>query len=361
MHRILVIDDEAEIRHSVIEVLRTKNYDIVSAADGRSGVEMARQFLPDLIICDIQMPYLNGYDVLVQLRSDPNTMSIPFIFLTALGTKDHVRQGMSFGADDYLTKPFRIRDLFDAVEARLRRKETSTRQMDDLKLQLSRMLPHELRTPLSVILGYSQFLSDPQFFSVEKVETLHMAQAIYQSGMRLQRLIENYLFFTDLKLYEDHPEFFADWQIKIPTRIKELITVAVCEIAQKQLRSADLMAHLAENEILLCERATLKIIQEIVDNAFKFSPQNTKVDVTATVAEDTLVITVQDHGRGMTEGQVSHLNAFTQFDRQLHEQAGSGLGLAIADRLTRLNQGQMHIQSQLNVGTIVRITFPVTN
>jgi DNA-binding response OmpR family regulator len=121
--QILLIEDSFEIRDNLAEILELSGYEVLQAEDGKVGVEMAQQHLPDLILCDIMMPKLDGYGVLHILSKSHDTMRIPFIFLTAKAEKTDVRKGMSLGADDYIVKPFDETDLLEAVANRLRKHE----------------------------------------------------------------------------------------------------------------------------------------------------------------------------------------------------------------------------------------------
>jgi DNA-binding NarL/FixJ family response regulator len=123
MKKILVIEDELEMRRNIAALLRFQDYEPIAAEDGRAGVEAARREKPDLILCDVMMPELDGYGVLQALQADVSLARIPFIFLTAKGEKDDLRSGMNLGADDYLTKPVANADLVRAIETRLRRSE----------------------------------------------------------------------------------------------------------------------------------------------------------------------------------------------------------------------------------------------
>jgi DNA-binding NarL/FixJ family response regulator len=123
MKRILVIEDEPEMRRNIAALLRFYDYEPIVAANGRVGVEAARREKPDLILCDVMMPELDGHGVLQALQGDTALARIPFIFLTAKGEKDDLRSGMNLGADDYLTKPVANADLVQAIETRLRRSE----------------------------------------------------------------------------------------------------------------------------------------------------------------------------------------------------------------------------------------------
>ena len=121
MKKILIIEDEPEMRRNIAALLRYKDYVPLAAENGRRGLEVARRERPDLILCDVTMPELDGYEVLRALRADEALTLIPFIFLTAKGEKDDLRSGMDLGADDYLTKPVGNEELVRAIETRLRR------------------------------------------------------------------------------------------------------------------------------------------------------------------------------------------------------------------------------------------------
>jgi DNA-binding NarL/FixJ family response regulator len=129
MPKILIIEDEPEMRRNLLTILKLEHFDAVGAENGRIGVEMAKTQKPDLILCDVMMPELDGYGVLRALRDDPVTMTTPFVFLTAKGEKPDIRAGMNMGADDYLTKPVPKIDLLEGIRARLRRhKEQAQRE-----------------------------------------------------------------------------------------------------------------------------------------------------------------------------------------------------------------------------------------
>ncbi len=124
MKKIVLIEDNTDVRETTADILELASYEVITAENGKEGIEKASTHQPDLIICDIMMPGLDGYGVLHILSKKPETASIPFIFLTAKAEKDDVRKGMNLGADDYLTKPFEEMELLNAVESRLHKKET---------------------------------------------------------------------------------------------------------------------------------------------------------------------------------------------------------------------------------------------
>lgn len=137
MKTILLIEDNLDVRENTAEILELANYKVITAENGKKGIELAKTNIPDLIICDIMMPELDGYGVLHVLSKHEETASIPFIFLTAKTEKSDVRKGMNLGADDYLTKPFDDVELLDAVEIRLKKNElirkSSSVTLDNIK------------------------------------------------------------------------------------------------------------------------------------------------------------------------------------------------------------------------------------
>jgi DNA-binding response OmpR family regulator len=120
MKKILVIEDEPEMRRNLTTILRLEKFHPLPAENGRVGVEVAKKEKPDLILCDVMMPELDGYGVIAALRADPETVSIPLIFLTAKGEKPDIRAGMDVGADGYLTKPVAKPELLAVIRSRLR-------------------------------------------------------------------------------------------------------------------------------------------------------------------------------------------------------------------------------------------------
>ena len=129
MKTILIIEDHEDIRENVAEILMLSNYKVLMAANGKEGIEAAQKNIPDLIICDIMMPGVDGYGVLHILHKDPNTQNIPFIFLTSKSERSDFRSAMEMGADDYLTKPFAGNELLNAIESRLRKMAIMKKQL----------------------------------------------------------------------------------------------------------------------------------------------------------------------------------------------------------------------------------------
>ncbi|MGB0523567.1 MAG: response regulator [Flammeovirgaceae bacterium] len=142
MTKILLIEDNPDMRENTAEILELSDYDVITAENGKIGVELAKEHLPQLIICDIMMPQLDGYGVLRILSKLPETASIPFIFLTAKAEKTDFRKGMKLGADDYLTKPFEEIELMDAIEMRLKKSSSIKKNIKKSGNSLNQFVNH---------------------------------------------------------------------------------------------------------------------------------------------------------------------------------------------------------------------------
>ena len=164
MKKILVIEDDNHIRESICELLEIKEYEVSSATDGRDGIAKARKIIPDMIICDIMMPGMNGYEVLAELMKDKEMSIIPFIFLSALSAKDDIREGMNLGADDYLTKPFKAQELYNAIEARFKKRTLEANQSPYIEPLKTNNVQRGLIDPIEGIIAstriFKKYFSD---------------------------------------------------------------------------------------------------------------------------------------------------------------------------------------------------------
>jgi two-component system sensor histidine kinase/response regulator len=361
MKKILIIDDEEWLREMMLLALRQRGFEVIEAENGERGIEVARKELPDLILCDVNMDKVDGYLTLSSLRSEPSTASIPFILMTGLADQAGMRHGMELGADDYLPKPFTIEALYAAVDARLKKaktvREEAERKLADLRDNISMMLPHELRTPLNGILAYGEILvADAE--TIAPKDIAEMGQVIYDSGKRLERLIENFLIYAQLELLDSDPQNLHSLLRKQTPEPAPVIEQHAREQAQLAKRPQDLVLELANVPMPISDEYLTKIVEELVQNAFKFSPPNTKVRVTLTDSPNGVDLTVSASGRGFSTEHITKVGACVQFDRKLHEQQGLGLGLTIVRRLTELHGGTLAIQSDKGQGTSVAVKLP---
>jgi two-component system, sensor histidine kinase and response regulator len=358
--KVLVIDDTEEIRIIISESLHLYGFTALVAEDGASGIQMARKHSPDLIICDINMPNMDGYATLTALREEDTTATIPFVFLSGASDKINMRRGMELGADDYLTKPFTHKELLAAVNARLEKQADLQRQsekkLDELRGNITMALPHELRTPLNGILGLANIMID-DYANMPPEEVLESAKYIHESASRLHRLIENFLLHSQIELMASEKKKIETASNSIPVPVEQIIPEIARKVAARFKREADLLVEIAPGTLLIPVDHFKKIVEELVDNAFKFSESGKQVRINSAMSEGGFLLTIEDHGRGMSREQLSTIGPHMQFERKTFEQQGSGLGLTIARRLTELLGGQFIIESNPGLGTTARVAF----
>jgi len=203
--KILVIDDEYDIRLQLVKFLELNGFASLTAESGAQGIEMARKELPDVIVCDILMPEISGYEVCNTLRNHPDTAMIPFIFLTAIDSREDTRKGMNLGADDYITKPFDFKDLLQSIHIRLeKRAQLEQHYRDKLKaLQdiFGYAMPPQLRSSLSTIIAFSEKITNFNLLTAtaEPLDFQRVGKVINRTAWDLLKLIDNYQYYAFLE------------------------------------------------------------------------------------------------------------------------------------------------------------------
>ncbi|MGA1622823.1 MAG: response regulator transcription factor [Synechocystis sp.] len=169
MEKILVIEDESAVRDNIAEILELAQYEVITAADGVKGLELIRQQTPDLIICDVMMPQMDGFEVLETLQSDPDLAAIPLILLTAMADLQNLREGMDLGADDYLTKPFDLNELLISVSSRLRKRNFINQQIEKEKIHV-KSLNNLVKTQIKTVYEIEKSLTIKDKFIAKLIE-----------------------------------------------------------------------------------------------------------------------------------------------------------------------------------------------
>ncbi|MBZ0276057.1 MAG: response regulator, partial [Anaerolineae bacterium] len=202
MTTILVIEDEQPLLEEIGDTLQFEGYEVHTAENGLAGVRQAQSNTPDLIVCDISMPELDGYGVLLELRKNPATVTVPFVFLTARADKSFMRHGMELGADDYITKPFTHNELLAAVRSRLQRHSALSdrygQELEQMKSSLARMVVHELRTPL-VSVQLAKDIIERQLGRLSPASTKELMDAMGLGINRLNHVVEQMVYLTQIE------------------------------------------------------------------------------------------------------------------------------------------------------------------
>ena len=361
MKKILVIDDEEWLREMIQLALRQRGFEVIEAHNGHDGIEKARKELPDLILCDVNMGKVDGYLTLAALRTEAPTAAIPFILMTGLADNAGMRHGMELGADDYLPKPFTTDVLYAAVEARLKKSQTvrdeAERKLAHLRDNISLMMPHEMRTPLNGIMSNAELLATSAA-TLKPGDVAEMGQEILKSSQRLERLIENFLIYAQLELIAADPKNVNALRIGKTEQPAALIKKIAGAQAAQAARLNDLKIEAVDVPVPMSEEYFSKIVNELVQNAFKFSEAGTPVQVKLAETFNGVELSVTDQGRGFSTEQIRRIGAYVQFDRKMQDQQGLGLGLVIAKRLAELHGGTLSIEGRKDSGTTVTVKLP---
>ena len=409
--RILVVDDAPENLELLGAHLTEAGYHILTAANGQEALTAVAAHAPDLILLDVMMPVLDGYEVCRRLKSNEETAFIPIVMLTALQDFEHRLRGIELGADDFLTKPFnhlelltrvrsllRVKSLHDQVAAynrlleemvaertqALERALTDLKEMDRLKSEFLANISHELRTPLTPIKGYLPCLLRGDFGALAPKQSLILGH-ISESVERLHRLIEDLLAFMQWESGEISLRFEA-------ARVESVVKTAMRRVAAAvKEKGVELTTGFDANlPPVRADAATLgRAIEHLLENAVKFTPNGGRVTVTARricdcqfpIADlkagdadpqsqisnqkpkirDFVEIAVTDTGVGIPTEVISKIfDRFYQVDSSpTRQHGGTGLGLAIVKRILDAHEAPIAVESLPGQGTTFSIRLPV--
>jgi two-component system, sensor histidine kinase and response regulator len=364
METVLVVEDNTIVLQSIVEGLRYDGYNVLSATNGADAVVIAQTHLPDIIVSDIMMEGMDGYALLNELRKEPATALIPFLFMSAKTNTEDIRFGMNLGADDYITKPFTPTVLVTTIKTRLSKRSMMQSAINDKVKQLTENLayamPHELRTPMTAIMGCADLIKrniDP--LNIEEI--VLCSDLIDTSVRRLYRLIEQFNHYAQLTLIEAEKSRYGTLYSQLSMYGGEIISEFVHEESTRQERHDDIHIEDEIGDVVLPIKAYYLelIVREIMNNACKFSKPGSPLRIVLSKIDSGYSIAINDQGRGISKTHQRNIEAFRQFDRQQYEQQGVGLGLALVKKIVHLYSGKFFIQSEPEVGTTVQILLPL--
>lgn len=357
---LLLVDDEKTNLKVLAELLRS-DYRIRLAQNGQQALEKCRQQLPDLILMDVLMPGMDGFETLTALRADAFTAQIPVIFITGLQSADHEQQGLQLGAQDYIHKPFHA----EVVKARVATQLKLIRQRQELQLlseQLTQAneaksrflatISHEIRTPLASVIGYAEAILAGEFAANEQLQAI---QTICQNGKHLQALLNDLLDLSKIAANKLDIELLPVNLCQLASEINALLQ----DKARQKSLDFQFDYQLPLPVMLKTDPTRLKqILLNLCNNAIKFTTQGF-VKVQISRAEGQLLFAISDSGIGITPEQQQKLfHAFGQADVSVQRQfGGTGLGLVIARQLCEKLGGQLQLQSSSPTGSCFLATI----
>jgi len=353
MEKVLVIEDNDQVRQNIVEILKIDNYEISEARNGKEALQKIDGENYELIVSDIMMPQMDGYELVRVLREEKK-LDVPFIFLTAKAEMHDLRHGMNEGADDYISKPFRAEDLLKSVQLRIGRARMQKEHLKELGNNIALFMPHEVRSPLLPIRGYSQLI-ESEIDNLSKEEIMALVKDIDSSGSRLESTLDKFMRYSELQLIT--PEKAAKLQKEKFNYPQNLLKKLIAGFTKKAGRSADIDISV-DNIPLRISEGHLKIIsEELIENSLKFSNSGDKICIKTNVLEESVQLIFQNRGPGISAENIRKIGLFMQFDRKSENKAGNGLGLSIVKSILKIYNGKISITSTQNVLTTIIVTL----
>lgn len=366
---ILIVDDDAAHLEALSDLLTTAGYRVVKARDGHQALEQVRRCNPDMILLDILMPRLDGYEVCKRLKNDPSTVFLPVVLITGLDGLEERIKGVEVGADDFLTKPanslelvtrvrslLRVKRLHDELEAhrrdleqrvaertgQLQRALKELRELDRLKSEFVSRVSHELRTPLQHIMGYLGLLADEAIGPLTPEQGRGLDTAV-NAARQLERLVRDVV---DLGSARVGP--LAIRPISASEAVRVAITMVGPAAAPRRISiAADVPASLPA--VMADDQALARCLRHLLDNAVKFSPVGASVEVRAQLAHHgrSVRLSVRDRGIGIPGQHLDKIfQGFYQVDgTTTRRHGGAGVGLALAKLLLEAQGSSIHVES----------------
>ncbi|MBI5961117.1 MAG: response regulator [Chloroflexi bacterium] len=366
--KILIVEDDLHLIEGMKEILSIHDYDVMTATDGMQALTLLENMpvAPDLIVSDIMMPHMNGYDFLRKLRQDSKWDTVPFIFLTAKAEPEDRKMARRMGIEDFVVKPFDTRLLLSTIFGTLKRwEELGTvwrKEVEGIKYDILKILHHEFNTPLMYMIGYADMLtSDPENLSAEDLQ--QFLKGVDNGANRLRRLVENFILLVELEtgeakenfkirqnFFDEYAALLRSVQVKYQSLADEKMQTLQIDVA------GPLPPIKADLEYLAAA------VECLVDNAIKFSERpDGVIRIRAFSDSDQVGISVEDQGRGIPEQELKNIfGILYQVKREVYEDQGAGSGLAIVDGVSRLHGGSIGVQSVFGQGSTFTLLLPVS-
>lgn len=369
---VLVVDDKPDNLRLLSTILTDRGYEVRQALSGRMALTAARTRPPDLVLLDIKMPDLDGYQVCEKLKADERTRHIPVIFLSALDRSPDKIKGFSAGGVDYITKPFQESEVVVRVEhhleiarlqARLERQNAQLQQEirdriaterellrsnEDLE-QFAHAVSHDLQQPLQSILGFSKILS-LQYAQLSETEVSNSLSRIVQAGERMQQLIEDLLAYSQVDVSRSLEVVNCD-----------LVVAEALDNLQAAISQTDACIAISPLPTLKGKSTQLiQVFQNLIGNALKFTQADVppEIDISVELGEGEWVFRVRDNGIGIDP---QHYDRLFQLFQRLHPSdryPGTGIGLATCKKIVENHGGRIWVESQLGMGTTFFFSLP---
>lgn len=377
---VLIVDDIPDNLYILGMALKKSGLDIAIVSESRKTFEAVREHNPDLILLDILMPEMDGYQVCEELKKDSNSKDIPVIFLTARSGADDVIKGFKTGASDYIIKPFSIQEAIARImthielkqqrdmnlqyigQLRVANEKLSRAEKELIDLNASKdkffsIISHDLRNPFQGFVGLTDLLV-ADFDEFTKDELKGVLENLNFSAHKLNKLLENLLTWAKLQIGRIQ---FKPEKLDIRAIAEESISIFSGLIADKNIA---VKINIPESQYVVADKFMLEtILRNFISNAVKFTFRNGEITFGYEIRNDCIVISIADSGIGMSQSELDHLfkidSNYTRVGT--NNESGTGLGLILCRELAEKNNGSIEVNSKKGKGTIFYLVLQKTN
>lgn len=358
MENILIIEDDKNVRNSLIDLLQCSGYYATSAVNGKEAFDMIINKLPDLIISDIMMPELDGIELLKQLRSRPDTSSLPIIFLTAKTEYSDMRTGMNYGADDYILKPFKANEVLQAVEARLNKKNQQIRNFSQIKNNITHRIPNLISIPLLNIAGFTEILyEESEKLTPEEIRSY--ANRISKSQINLFKIINKYGDYTESIFLVLNPMDYKHLTESKLSLIKNISYQIIFDNPKIKKRKSKLDINIEDIQLKISSYHYQFMLNELIENAVNHSDPGTVIYFKGKRENNNYFLSVKNKGNYFAEEMQECILQHNSMNNNVFNQNFPKLGLVTIKNIMKFYKGSLEIKSDLEGITEVILRFPL--
>ena len=390
---VLIVDDTIYNIQLLSLMLIRQGYEVSQATNGIQALEIATKELPDIILLDIRMPDMNGYEVCRKLKENSITRDIPIIFISSVEEPSEKVEAFSVGGVDCISKPFQLIEVLARIETHLRlcslqkrlqvqneqlqmaatlltRSLQQERELSQMKSDFISVVSHEFRTPLTTIQSASELLEYYEWTKEERVEQLHQIQSEVK---HMTALMEDVLFLSRTNANKskinlskfDLLGFCSQLLRQIQrTSAKNCTLLSSLHLSANfniSIENPHLQSDLPELIVKMDEKILRQILTNLITNAIKYSPQNSTINFSYNVDQTHVTFIISDQGIGIPEEDLEHLFSAFHRGKNVGILPGTGLGLSIVKNCIDVHNGSISVKSQLNIGTEFTVTLPISS
>ena len=346
--KVLVIDDD-ELNREIMEEALEDEYEVHYADSGEEGLQLARTIRPDLVLLDIMMPGMDGYECCRQIRASHEIGKAKIILVSAKAMLAERMRGYEAGADDYMTKPFDPSEL--QAKVRVYAQLKNVQEVDDLKSNILNLLRHETRTPLTGILAACELLKEEDTLTMD--EARYWARIAHDNAKRLNHFLEQG---TLLCSYKSGAVALPMGPLDLQVLAEEVVR----EHCDHEKPSVRIDLRCSESVWINANAEHMKlVVRVLVDNGVKFSPESGAVELRVEKTDERAILMVVDHGPGITDPFLAHVFDGFVTEDIAHHSRGMGLNLALGRAVVQYHGGEISVESTPDVETRFTVNLPL--